>query len=90
MRRDFHSVSVLPAFQGHFNHSVGAYVSSMREFKDHLKRGSEAQSLRTGVDHNYVPVDPGEGRGVTESGLDETRKRRRELGIDQPKRKLFT
>lgn len=61
----------------HFNNSTGQYVSNAMEFTDQLKRQSEAQSIRTGMDHNYVPVDVTEMKalGVTDDGLEETHRR---------------
>lgn len=55
----------------HYNSSVGEYVRNDREFRDALKRKSEANSVATGIDHNYVPVDPYDTRslGVTDEGL---------------------
>lgn len=53
--RDFSSVRIgSNTFQPHFNHAVGAYVSSSREFDDMLKiRGEEAGS-------DYTRIDPGD------------------------------
>ena len=63
LKRYFGSVQ-LPrnggAFQPHFNHSVGKYVSSARDFTDQLKRAGDEQSERTGITHSYVPVMPGD------------------------------
>lgn len=61
----------------HFNNSVGQYVRNSREFNDELKRKSESESLRTGMDVDYQPIDPSDMRdpsahGVTEEGLEET------------------
>ncbi len=66
------------SFPEHFNHSVGEYVNSKREFYDGLKRQSEIASIRTGVTHDFQPIDPSDMRdasahGVTEEGLDATR-----------------
>lgn len=70
----------------HFNQSTGTYVSSQREFNDGLKRASEAATLRTGMDHNFQPVDVTDMKslGVTDEGLEETRRRRRAEGLDKP------
>lgn len=45
-------------FEPHYNHSVGAFVQSRRDFTDALKRGSDEASEVTGVTHNYRPADP--------------------------------
>jgi hypothetical protein len=65
------------SFPEHFNNSVGEFVSNKRQFYDGLKRQSEVQSIRTGVEHNYQPVDPTDmadpsAHGVTDEGLDAT------------------
>ena len=67
----------MAAFQPHFNHSVGEYVTSKQDFMDVLKRKSDEAST-TGVEHNYQYVDPADTRalGVTDEGLNETAKRR--------------
>lgn len=56
-----------PSFSPHFNHSVGRYVSSNTDFNDALKQASDAQSLRTGLDHKFVRVDPGDVPAPTQS-----------------------
>ena len=63
-RRDYTTVQlrVVSAFQPHFNHSVGQYVQTESEFRDALKRGAEANSLATGLDHKYEMVTPDELR----------------------------
>jgi len=60
----------------HFNVAVGRPVSSSKQFADELKRKSEEASLRTGMDHNFVPVDVTDMKavGATDEGLDHTRK----------------
>lgn len=62
MKRLYTSVQINASspFQPHFNHSVGEFVSSRRDFENQLKRKSEQQSERTGIDHNYQPVLPGD------------------------------
>ena len=56
LKRDYSSVHLggTPAFQPHFSHTVGRYVSNDREFRDELKRGSDM----TGGNHE--PVYPGD------------------------------
>lgn len=58
----------------HFNNSVGKYVSNESKLRDEFKRLSETATARTGIPHNYVPVDPmdKETLGVTDEGLDAT------------------
>lgn len=70
----------------HFNTSTGAYVSNERDFRDGLKRKSEEMSIRTGMTHNYQPVDVTDMKalGVTDDGLEETKRRRRAENLDPP------
>ena len=70
--------------QEHWNAAVGQYVSSRQDMDDALKRQSEEASIRTGVDHEYVRVDPSDMRdpgahGVNEDNLEHTRKMQRDL-----------
>lgn len=58
-RRDW-SFSYSNTFQPHFNHTVGKHVNTMQEFKDALARGSDAASERTGMEHSYQPLMPGD------------------------------
>jgi putative FmdB family regulatory protein len=76
--RDF-SFNHTPSFQEHFNHSLGRYVNSNREFRDGLKLQSEEMSVRMGQNVDLQPLSPSEmaessAHGVTEEGLYETRK----------------
>lgn len=68
--------------QPHFNHTVGKPISNDRQFKDELKRKSEANYLRTGFESNLQPVDLHDAKslGVTDEGLDSTRKRLHDTG----------
>lgn len=67
------SVNPTSTFRPHFNAAVGQYVSSDRQFRDALRRGSDMQSERTGMEHRYVPIDPRDtepadgGAGVEEA-----------------------
>jgi len=79
LRRDYSSVQIgRPAFQPHFNHAVGAYVRSDREFNDLLRsRGDEAQTVYTRVDPGDVPQPT-----VDDHILDEQAKIIHDKGID--------
>ncbi len=58
--------------------SDGVEVTSDRQHRDHLKRLSEAQTTRTGIESHYVPVHPADQRevyGITDEGLDSTYRR---------------
>lgn len=61
---------------GHFNTSLGSYVSGRREYEDGLKRASESATLKTGITHDFRPVDlrDKDRLGVTDEGLDSTRR----------------
>lgn len=54
--------------------AVGEHVHSRRQFADKLKAASDRQSARTGLAHNYVPIDlrDREACGVTDEGLEST------------------
>lgn len=56
MTKDWTAIQIrpTPAFQPHFNHAVGKYVSNSREFDEALRRGSEAQNT------TYSRIDPGD------------------------------
>lgn len=61
----------------HFNHSLGRVISSERHLRDELARASEAATERTGVNHNYQPLDyrdpsTRETLGITDEGLKES------------------
>lgn len=62
LKRFFGSVQLntSSAFKPHFNHSVGEYVSNERDFRSALARKADENSLRTGTDHHYVPIMPGD------------------------------
>lgn len=89
-RRIWGPVNIRLSLRAHWNNTVGQYVSNDREFRDALKRGSEEASVRTGIDHNFQPVDgrEKEALGVTDHGLEEQERKHRELGAPwaQPKR----
>lgn len=51
-------------FKEHFNAAAGTVVSSRTQHADLLKAQSEAETLKTGVEHKYVPVDPADAKAV--------------------------
>lgn len=73
--------------QPHFNTSVGHYVSNKRQFLDSLKAASDEASTRLGMEHRYVESDPTDtsSLGVTEEGMEETYRRRRDAGLTEPR-----
>lgn len=67
-------------FQDHYNMSVGRYVHNETDFRDGLKKASETQTLRTGLEHHYEPIDyrDRDACGITDehiAALDETKRR---------------
>lgn len=78
------------SMEGHYNLAVGQYVSNERELRDSLKVASERATIRTGVEHRFVPVDlrDKERLNVTEEGLDETMKVQTDSGQREAKRWL--
>jgi DNA-directed RNA polymerase subunit RPC12/RpoP len=70
--------------QEHFNAAAGEYVSNRQQLNDAFKRKSAEASARTGIDHEYVMVDPADMRdpsahGVNEDNLETTRRRQHDL-----------
>lgn len=82
MRRRF-SFSVKLPTPGHFNHSVGRYVSNDAEFRDALKQKSDEHSARFGTTVSYAPIDYADRKAlnVTDEGLAETKQRRKDLNM---------
>lgn len=70
----------------HFNQSAGQYVTGQKSLDDSFKRQSELQTARTGIDHNYVAVDPRDKDrlGITDEGLGATYDARKRLGMRIP------
>lgn len=75
-RRVF-SVSMQRPMQEHFNHTVGQPISDPKQFARALSRKGEEYTERTGIETNYQPIDLQDrsALGVTDAGLDATRKR---------------
>jgi hypothetical protein len=72
------SFAVAPMMPEHWNSTLNKPIRSDRQFRDELKRASEAASLYDGFDHDYQPVDPEDTKslGVTAEGLDYTNRAR--------------
>mgnify|MGYP001591073377 CR=1 FL=1 len=84
------SFSFARGWRPHWNTAVGGYVENKRQMEDSLKQLSDRESARLGTTQTYERVDmrEKEALGVTDEGLDATRKRRREAGLDAPTRKI--
>jgi hypothetical protein len=68
------SFSIAHSIPEHFNASTGTFVTNERALRDDLKRQSDSESQRTGLDHNYEYLSPADmadatSRGVTVEGL---------------------
>lgn len=72
---------------GHFNHSLGTYLTNDAAAASALSRQSDEATARTGVTHSYELVDPREksALGITDEGLEATEKRAVEDGKVAPK-----
>lgn len=73
LRRIYSNFRFQRGMEAHFNPSVGTYVSNERQFRDELKRKSDEASIRTGMTHNFVPVDLNDPKalGVTDEGREQ-------------------
>lgn len=52
------SFAVHRQWEGHYNPSVGRFVSNPREFSDALKAASDTASEELGMEHRFRPLDP--------------------------------
>lgn len=59
-RRVYTPLAFKKPWEPHFNHSVGQYVRNEQEFRSALSRGSDEASERTGMEHRYTSVQPGD------------------------------
>lgn len=77
MGRKF-SFYVKQPFAPHYNTAIGKYVSTRSEFNAELSRLSDKQSERTGIEHNYVPVDLADTAafGATDEGAEKFQRSR--------------
>lgn len=67
---------------GHYNLSVGQYVTGDRDLREKLRAASESATRATGVDHNYQPADfrDRERFKVDGQGLDATARELHDAG----------
>jgi len=76
------------AFQPHYNWSVGRHVSSDKDFRRALREQSAIQSERTGTEHDYQPLYPGDKASMTPTGdteiIETARRKQRETGALAP------
>ena len=59
-----YSVVVHRPMPEHLNKTTNTLISSDRQFREELKRKSEAEFLRTGIPCNYEPIDPDEAKAA--------------------------
>lgn len=71
----------------HFNHSAGAYVTNSHALDSELSRQSDEMSERMGFTVAYEPIDGHDpaAHGVTDQGLDATRRQEVDSGAVAPK-----
>lgn len=56
----FYSPPPKTQFQPHFNHSVGEFVQSKRDFLDKLNRKADIQTEALGYEQKYSMIEPGD------------------------------
>lgn len=72
----------------HFNLAAGEFVTNASKLQDAFNRKSESESARLGMDVNYQVVEPADQQAVfktDEQGMDDTYRKRREMGMTQRK-----
>lgn len=82
-----YSFRMAHVMQEHWSDTIGGYVSDRRKFKSALRQKSDEMTERTGIPHDYQPIDPDTYRDrdamkVTSEGLDSTYNRRVAAGLD--------
>ena len=82
MHRTYESFPFVMPMSDGFNPTVGKYVSGKRQFEEELKIASAQATERTGIEHNFKPVDLRDTKalGITEEGLAEANKVRHDRG----------
>jgi hypothetical protein len=88
MIRDYRSVTLRPpVFRPHWNHAVGRYVETSRDFDEALRRGAEEQNT------TYTRIDPGDYESITPSGdtqsIEDQAKAHRDVGLTQSKQTVI-
>jgi len=86
MKRVYEPLPFDMGMEGHWNPTVGRYVSGKRDFGDALKVASAEASERNGIEHNYQPIDLRDAAavGATGEGLGATARRRHHEGKPMP------
>ena len=58
LKRSYGSVQFAAVPQAEFNRSLGREISDPRQFESECRRASEKAFLKTGIEHDYQPIDP--------------------------------
>lgn len=71
----------------HWNHAVNRPISSMAQFRSELARQSDEATQRTGIPHDFQPVDihDKQSLGVTDEGMDSTLRQQTNSGAREAK-----
>lgn len=77
-------------FTPHYSPAVGKPVSSQKEFREDLKRASEEATLRTGMPHDFQPIDIRDHPPKNMEALEVTHRKHRELGWTERKASYFS
>lgn len=71
-----YQLAVQRPMHDHYNNTTGTVIGSDRQFREELKAMSEVASKKTGIDHDYQPIDPEMARRTVEEsnavGLEST------------------
>lgn len=75
----------------HFNDTVGKPIHSHRQFRDELRRASDHATERTGIPHDYQPIDLHDPivAPKSDAGMKETHDLKVNLGLKPPTPKLM-
>ena len=85
------SFTMATVMQEHFDVSTGKVVSDPRQLKNEFRRASEEATERTGIPHNFQPVDMSDkaALGVTDEGLKATHDAKVKRGVIEPTKKVM-
>lgn len=71
-----YQLAVQRPMHDHYNPTTGTMIGSDRQFREELKKMSEVSTRKTGIEHNYEPIDPELARRTVEEsqavGLEST------------------
>jgi hypothetical protein len=75
-----------PTFEGHYNPTLGQYVSTKRELRSVMDQKNAAMTERTGIPYDLRPTDLREiaGRSVDGAMLDRLQREHRDSGNPAP------